>query len=516
MRKRSDVKPREKREERDDKPEFLIDTPNDPLNEQTILAAELADAGVRRRGIKLFPAEAFYAEPHRAIQAGLIELDKRGLAYDPATLARIAPEVDIRIVETLAAGRPDVPPNLDFHFEMLRWDWQRAQAARGPTNAYLEALQNPKETPDRVRALARLVAQSFEGSSSGARFLRDSKEIVSSMMKTLRERVDGVAFYPFGIDGLDNYEDGVKDDKGEDISGTPRIRPGAAPGLTTILTGMSGAGKTTIAAHAILGLARQRRRVLVGAWEVRAPMTLELITTLSLKWSRSRLLDGRSNQLRAGDGRFAKLTHDELVLFEERAHAISKYIVFVDNPFRRGSVRTSGKVTNDDYLDILEEHVEASGCSVALFDLFDRVLRERRPDQEQEALWRMLELADRLQIHQMLVHQQLLKGEDVRKDMRPSIAGLKGSSAYVDAGALIIAPHLPARFKNVPDDTLELFGLKQRFGPPFVVEFAWNPDTGQISNGRSMPMDSRESDELTTSSGKKPSFPPRKNNARKK
>lgn len=494
MRKRSEV--RADREREDKTPEFLIDTPNDPLNEQTIIAAELSDADVRKRLTKLFPADAFYAEPHKLIQAALIELERLGHAYDPATIARIAPDVDIRILETLSQGRPDVPPNLDFHVEMLRWDWRRAQAARGPTQAFLEALQNSRESPDRVRALARQIGDAFEGNSSGARFLRDSKEVVAKMMQTLHGRVDGIATYPFGIKGLDEWEAGVVDENGEDIAGTPRLRPGAAPGLTTILTGMSGAGKTTIAGHAILGLARQRRRVLVGAWEVRAPMTMELITTLSLGWSRSRLLDGRSNQLRGNDGRYAKLTHDELVTFEERAHKIAKYVTFVDNPFRRGSVRTSGKVTNDDYLDILEEHVEASGCAVAIFDLFDRVLRERRPDQEQEALWRMLEMTERLQIHQVLVHQQLLKGDDVRKDMRPSIAGLKGSSAYVDAGALILAPHLPARFKNVPDDKLQFFGLKQRYGPPFAVEFDWNPDTGQISGGVTMSTDSNEGEEL--------------------
>lgn len=484
MKTRSEAK--RDREESDRKPapktEYTIDVPNDPVNEMTVLAAMLVDDDARAKIVKMFPPEAFYADQHRAIATGLLELEKRKLAYDPSTLVRIAPDVDIRMLEALAGRRDDSPPNLDFHLEMLAWDWQRAQATRGPVSAFLEAIQNPKETPDRVKALAKQVGEAFDGSAGSARFLRDPKEVVAQMMKTLRGRVEGVAMYPFGIDGLDNWEAGMVDDKGNDIGGTPRIRPGAAPGLTTILTGMSGAGKTTLAAHAILGLARQRRRILVGAWEVRAPMTLELITTLSLKWSRSRLLDGRSNQLMV-DGRFSKLTPEELITFEERAHLLSKYVVFVDNPFRRGSVRTTGKITNDDYLDILEDHIEKSGASAVFLDLFDRVLRERRPDQEQEAIWRMLEIAERLQYHQVLVHQQLLKGEDVRKDMKPSIQGLKGSSAYVDAGATILAPHLPARFKNVPDDKMEIYILKQRFGAPGAVEFDWVPDTGQISNG---------------------------------
>jgi len=220
-------------------------------------------------------------------------------------------------------------------------------------------------------------------------------------------------------------------------------------------------------------------------------MTLELLTTLSLKWSRVQILNGKSNRL----AKDHPLTNEEMVEFEERAHAISRRVTFVENPFRRGSVRSEGRVTNDDYLDILEHHIEASGCDVALFDLFDRVLRDRTPNDEQEAIWRMLEIANRLQIHQVLVHQQLIKGELVRKDNKPSLQGLKGSSAYVDAGALILAPHLPARWKNVPDDTIEIYGLKQRFGPPFAVEFDWDPDTGQFSNGRTMTDDSRDGDD---------------------
>jgi replicative DNA helicase len=498
VRNRSDVPPRSERPSRapaeEKLPDWQINVPNDPINEQTILGAELACPEVLARLTRMFPAEAFYAPQHKVIQAGLIELVAKGLEYDPAAVLRLAPDVDIRILEQLRAGRPDVPSNLDFHVEMLAWDWRRAQATRGPLAAYIAGLQNPKEEPERLRALARQVGASFEGATGAARFLRDSDEVIKQMMKNLRGRVDGEANYAFGIPGLDLWEDGAENSKGEDIGGTPRIRPGAAPGLTTILTGMSGAGKTTVAAHAILGLARQKRRVLVGAWEVRAPMTLELITTLSLKWSRSRILDGRSNLLRGTDNRHAKMSHAELAIFEDRARLISKYVTFVENPFRRGSVRTTGKVTNDDYLDVLEEHVEASGCDVCIFDLFDRCLRWRKPDDEQEALYRVLEFTDRLQVHTILVHQQLLKGDDVRADKRPSIAGLKGSSAYTDVGALILAPHLPARFKNVPDDTIQIFGLKQRYGPPFAVEFAWDPDTGQMSGGVTMPDDSRESE----------------------
>lgn len=479
MRSRSEAKQDRERGSRKERERNLeswqIEVPNDPINEQVLLSAMAIDAGVRKRLARQFRADHFFAEKHKVIFAGLQELDRQGLEYDPAVLVRLAPEADIRFVEQLADSRADVPANLEFHVDTLLWDNKRAEATEGPLASLIAALQNPREAPDRVRALARDLGRSFEETKSRAPFLRDPSEVVREMMANLRARIAGAAYYPFGIKGLD-YSD----------SGLRRLRPGAAPGLVTVLTGMSGAGKTTLAAHGILGVARQRRRLLVGAWEVRAPMTLELVTTLSLGWSRSRVLDGKTNLLSSD----AAMTAEELVVFEERAHEISKWVTFVENPFRRGSAGgAGGKVTNDDYLDILESHVEASGCDVAVFDLFDRCLRHRRPDDEQEALWRLLEMTNEHQIHSIIVHQQLIKGEGVRKDKRPSLEGLKGSSAYVDVAAAVIAPHIPARFKNVPDDKFQVFGLKQRFSPPFGVEFDWDPDTGQISGGRDMSMD---------------------------
>lgn len=469
------------------KRDWEIDVPNDPVNEQVVLAAMMADDETCRRLVNL-PPSAFYAKPHHAVFVGMQKLIEKNLAFDPAVLVRLNPEIDIRVVESLLVSRPDVPPNLDFHVETLRWDHHRASVAQGPLASFLEALQNPKETPDRQRALARAVGDAFNQTVGASAFLRKPEEVIAEMMKRIHERVAGEAVYPFGIEGLDNWEDGRKNDKDEDISGTPRIIPGAAPGMATMITAMSGSGKTTLAGHAILGLARQRRRVAVGAWEVRAPMTLELLTTMSLKWSRVRMLTGKSNAL----GPSEPMTHEELVAFEEQAHKISRLVTFIENPYSRRSRGSGQRPSNDLHLDILEEHLEMSGCEAAFYDLFDRILVDRTPNDEQEALWRMLEFTERLQIHSVLVHQQNMKGDEVRKDMKPNIKGLKGSTAYVDAAALILAPHLPARWKNVPDDTQEIYILKQRFGPPSAVGFDWDPDTGQISRGRTMDGDSRD------------------------
>lgn len=492
MRMRSEVR-REKSER--EKPEILIDVPNDPINEQVLIAAALVDDDVRRRLVKAFPTpDAFYADKHKAIYAGLIELERLKLAYDPATLQRLSPDVDIRILETLATARPDVPANLDFHIDNLAWDAQRAQATGGPISALLEAVQNPKESHERVKALARQVGECFEGEFGRARYLRNPKEVVRAAMASLHRRVAGEAYYPYGIPGLDYYDADALNAKNVNIGGTRRIRPGASPGTISMITALSGSGKSSFAAHVILGLARQKRRILVGAWEENAPVTIELLATLSLKWSRSRMLDGKSNRLKDEDSLdYDPLSPEELVQVEEKMHAISKYVKFFDNPFQRNKGRSTGrKVSNDDHLDIIHDHIAESGCNVFIADLWQRCLVETKPEDERHALFRQLAIAEEQKVHVILVHQQRAKDIETRPDKRPTREGIIGSGAWLDVCWTVMAPHLPAKWKRVPDDAMELYILKQRNGPwPIAIQFDWEPDTGQIHGGVSIPVEAR-------------------------
>lgn len=497
MRTRTEAKKaREKEhEERSKIREYTIDVPNDPINEQVVLAAMIVDEEVRARLVKQFPPDAFYADEHRAIAAGLAELERRKLAYDPATLARIAPEVDIRRLEHLADARPDVPKNLDFHLDTLSWDWQRAQLTKGPLSALLEAVQNPKETPERVKALCRQIGTAIDGEHGRARYLRDPKEVVREAMQSIRKRMEGEAHFPYGIPSLDFFERGAQDAKGRDISGQRRIRPGAAPGTINMVTAVSGSGKSTFMGHLGLGLARQRRRVLYGAWEEEAPVTMEFIAVLSLGWSRSRMLDGTSNRMRIDGEGFEPLTHEELVTLEDRMDAIAKYVRFFDNPFQRNRRTTGRRSTNDDHLDIIQDHLEESGAEVFFADLWQRCLIDTSPDDERHALFRQLAIANEQRIHAVIAHQQRAKDIEARPDKRPTREGIIGSGAWLDICWTVMAPHLPAKWKRVPDNTLELYILKQRSGAwPLCVEFDWDPELGSIENGRSISVDSKGED----------------------
>jgi hypothetical protein len=434
---------------------------HDTVNEAVILAAACVDVEVRARLVKILPPERFLDEGHRAAWHALRELEHRKLDFDLATLQQVGGDkVNTSYLGQLLASRPEAPANLDFHLGALLWDSQRAQAVVGPIASLIEAVRDPRESPERVRALARSVGQAFDG-HGGHSYLVPPGELVRENMLSLDKRTEGINIYPYGVEGLDLLEDG-----------SPRMIPGTAPGMITVLTGISGGGKSTMAAHMALGIARGRRRVLYGAWEMSANMTLELLACLSLGWARTDVVLGRN------------FTHERKVEFEEKQHAIGKWVRFMRNPFRR---KTSKRSSNEHNLDVVREHIADSGCEVFIADLWLRCLVDKDPESEEDALWSQQAMVEELGVHGILLHQQRLKDIEMRTDPRPTREGVKGSAAWVEVPDAWIGVHRPALFKRVEDNRLEGLILKQRYGEyPIAVEFDWNAKTGHIGNGRSI------------------------------
>ncbi len=454
--------------------ELQIAVPHDPVNEMAVLGAMLVDAEIADRLLPLCPADAFYTEEHAAIREAIAEARRRKLALDPDVLARIYPEAEALRMEKIAASRPDVPENLDYHVETLLWDRQCAAATRGPVSSFLEALQDRKVDRESLQLLAQSVAKSFAGEDG--KHLIAGKEVVRQMIADVERRIEGEAIYPFGIEGLDRYEDGEW-----------RMIPGVDPGGFTLVTALSGSGKSLLLAHLAIASARQKRKVLFGSWEDEAPMTIELMSVFALRWSRAAIQRGFSSTLRTADGRPAKMTREEVVLLEEMAHKISGWVTFFKNPFRHGERLPTGRsATNDDHLDIIENEIAKTGCDVFMADLLHRALVDDSPSAERKALYRMRHISQSARCHTFAAHQQRAKDIETRASKTPTREGIIGAGAWLDVPRTILAPHLPAKWKNVPDDTLEIYILKQSKGPwPCGVEFDYEPATGQIANGRS-------------------------------
>ncbi len=457
---------------------------HDVVNEQVVVAAAMVDAAMRKRLVRM-PSDVFQTAIHQQVWNALQELERQGLEFDMATLQTLAPGLDMAYLGQLIEARPDLPLNIEHHVKTLLWDKARSQVVRGPVSLFLDAVRDPRETPDRVRSLAKSIAGSLDGYEDRA-YLRDSEALVRDQMEDLRNRREGLAVYSYGIPSLDLYEDG-----------SPRMIPGAKPKQVTIITGLSGSGKTTFLAQMILGMARgfhaeytrtgKRKRILFGAWETESGPMLELMACMSLGLSRTKVILGQ-------------VTDEEFAAIEQRSRGITEYVKFMENPFQRK--RGERKLTNDDNLDRIHNYIEDVGADIFVADLLQRAFVQKDPDQEETALFRFQAIMQQTHCHGIVCHQIRLKDVEQRQDKRPTREGMKGSGAWTEITDTILGVHRPALWAPVPDTTLQIHVLKQRWGKwPQAVEFSYDASIGLIENGRSIEYNSALSDETSDREG---------------
>src|ERR1019366_9539177 len=88
-------------------------------------------------------------------------------------------------------------------------------------------------------------------------------------------------------------------------------------------------------------------------------MTIELLATMDLGWSRTDVAERR-------------LSPEDKVTIEEKMHELLKGIVMMSNPFQK--VSSGQKPSNERNLDLVQQHVVDSGCNVWFADLWDRCI----------------------------------------------------------------------------------------------------------------------------------------------
>ncbi len=450
-----------------------ISIPHDPINEAAVLAGMLAAADVRARLVKKFVPDQFQVKENREVFQVLQDVERRKLACDLPTIAALG-GTEIGAYAATLMSTILAPANLDWHVANVLWDSARATAARGPVPAFLEAFRDPRSDPGKVKSLARQIALAFDGYED-RRYLLVPEEIVRERMADIAERVAGRARYPYGIPDLDFYPDGRR-----------RLLTAATPGEVTVVTAISGGGKTTFAAHLALGLlgwikdpvtgvyhrVGLRRRVLYGAWEMTGNITTEILATISLGWSRTEMAEG-TGPIHTPEGKIA---------IKNRMEEILDGFVLLDNPFRR---HAGEKTSNARNLDILQGYLADAAVDVFIGDLWKRVLSDDEPSAEEDALLRQQAMAAEMRIHAILLQQQRLKDIETRQDSRPTREGIKGSSAWVEIADTILGPHYPYLTKMVDKNKFEIMILKQRQGPwPLAIEFDWVPEAGSLGQGR--------------------------------
>lgn len=454
-----------------------VRVPHDAVNETVLIAAVIVDAGARAQYLTTIPPSFMFGPGHALIWATLQTIAKMGLHYDPATLKQLGgADVDVQYVEGLIAQRPALPPNLAHHVEMLRWDAARIATANGAVTSFLELLKDPNTDPLTLRGAA---VQIVTGLASGTNHsLRNPTQLIDAHMLKLDARQAEGACYPFGLPGLDEYgpdDYEMVDGRRISLEGEPRLVPGCSPGTMTVVTGVSGSGKTTGTVRAILNQAKAGRRITYGAYEQGSGMTLELLATMELGLSRTDMLTGRFD---AEDKRRLRETMERL----------SANVIFDELPRDNFDERRQ-RYANMRAVDRIVQSIIDSRCDVFVADLFRRTMSELDPDDEERVLYRLQQVAADQQVHLILVQQQNLKYVEASKTKMPTRDFIKGSGAWVEVPDQIIAFHRPALWRNVPDDRINSLILKQRYGKwPQQVEHPYNGTFGSIGLGRTIEM----------------------------
>lgn len=448
-----------------------VNIPHDPVNEQIVIAAAMADDKERDKLVGKLKPEAFLTPIHRQIWTCFSEMSRKHLGFDPATVQQIlGSEFDIDFLLELQASRPSLPPNLDYHVGLVLLDQARFRAIVGPIAQLLEAVKDNRTPADKLRGLSKQVAGAFEGYAD-RKYLRDGAEVVKDQMADLEERRNGRACFPCGIDGLDYYEEG------HHKAGENRLIPGFKPGKLTVVCGVPGAGKSLFTTRMMLGFAKQKKRVLVGAWEMDPGEILELAACQDLGFSRHKVSVGN-------------ISTPDVVRLREKMEELREFIHFMDIPFNRA---TGDKPSNDRNLDLIQGYLSDVSPEIFIADLWKRCLRYTDPNDEEQALIRQQAMAKELNVHCVLVQQLRSKDVEARADKRPTRESVKGSGAWVEVPDTILGVHRHGLWKNVPDDTLDCLVLKQRFGSwPLVIQFKCDPVMGSITGGTTVPYNHEE------------------------
>lgn len=447
--------------------EFVYDAANEALVIRAAIALALAEDRTKFRSlVHSIGEDEFLLSQHASMWRVLRRISDANLEYTSATVTQlfasepvqIDPELLIELENTAAA-----PPNLDWHVQTLRWDATRARVMKGGLPELVRDLSDPRVTVERAVTSARAVVRALEG-GGGRRFVHRRDEHAAVYRSELSKRRTQGNFYPSGFEALDQEN---------------MLSEGFMPGNTSIVTGLSGSGKSTFAARLAINLAKLGRRPMICAWEMGGISTLDVIVSMLTSIPLSVVIKGTYNDA-------------ECNRLERASDWANKKILFMENAFF-GQVASGGgdkklRRSNDRNLDILEGYIAEAGCDVVIMDLWDRILADQSPDAVTDALYRQQNMHKEYGVHGTLLVQLRLKDVEKRADKRPTRESIKGVGTFVEVPDLILGVHRDAQFKDVPDNSLEIICLKQRKGRSnWAVRFGWAGEVCQITGGEVVP-----------------------------
>lgn len=436
------------------KAEFIYDASNEVI----VIQAAKADAAKCKELVHRIAADEFLVPNHAPIWKALRGISDRNLGLTPEVARQFilqegGTDETVSYFDSLGAKEIE---NLDYHLSTLQWDATRARVLKAGAPKLLAALQDPKVSQNEVMSFARSLTRSLEG--GGRRFMHRAPELYRNYKAEITARRVNRNIFPLGHHDFDR-----------------NLSEGFMPGRTTVTAGLSGAGKSTVWIAFALMLAKLGRRVLWCGWEMNAESVLDVAISHMTGIDLTAIVQGN-------------LTDEDADRIDRASRWILSKVVFMGNPFY--ATEENAKPSNARNLDVLEGYIAESGCEVAIYDLWERMLAYSKPDDVTRALYRMQAIHEEYGIHGVIVQQLHLKDVENRADKRPTRAAIKGVGSYVEVADLIFGIHREGQFKAVQDNTIETICLKQRKGKPnWAIRWKWDGATCFVGNPKEVPYD---------------------------
>jgi replicative DNA helicase len=432
----------------------------DAGNEMMIIAAAKSDTKLRKILVHKIAADEFLVPNNALIWRAIRRASDDSLIVTPQVMARLIADAggDDKVIEYASEIAPEVPQNIDFHVDLMKWDATRARCIEGPIPEMIKAIKDPMAKSQDVLNIVKGMARALE--STGRRFMTRPEETFRSYQAEIAARRLKKNVYPLGHEAFDQ-----------------NLTEGFMPRRTTVSAGLPGAGKSTVWIAIAIMLAKIGRRPLYCGWEMDTESLLDVACAHMTGINLRDIVQGNLSEV-------------EIERIRKAAKWIVSKIKFMGNPFIGKTSEVKGKPSNERNLDLLEGYLAESACDVVVYDLWDRMLPWRKPDDVTSALYRMQGIHNEYRIHGVIVHQLNLKDVEKRQDKRPTRDAIKGTGGYVEVADAIYGIHREAQFKTVPDTGVETICLKQRKGVAnWSVRWKWNGATCYVGDPKEVPFD---------------------------
>jgi replicative DNA helicase len=440
-------------------------------HEQIVLGSILRDHDVRKKLTRQLTIDDFANPKHKTIFAGLQALTDAGLEYTPGSLVAQLGDGPwggkeyLDKLEGIGQGQ-----NLDHHIDKMRWDRARVQCFSEYVPHLVATLKDPRAPAEDASAYVNRIQETIRG-ARGQQFYEHGASLASRYSASIDARKIHGTFRSSGFRALDEL-----------------LVAGFAAGDISVITGAPSMGKTTFALNLTK---KQSKKWHVGyiPWEGGIQAALDIICASRLRIPLENIIKFthliENEQQAQIDDYLAELLGDDKMSFLKRPP--------------RNLLQGQPWDVNNKVLDWFEGQLEGWNRQIVYWDLFEKCLAGKKPDQISQALDRVQDIAKRTGVHICLLHQITFKEVERRKDMRPTRDSLKGTGGYVEVADLIFGLFRPAIYEiheRVADATIEVICLKQRKGRfPWKVIFDWEGECGRVYGGsKPMPVITEDAD----------------------